>query len=433
MPPWSQLSAHPLKSLTAIFLCWKVLLLIVASISPGPGYDTSTNISINAQENKLPLPLRYIVEKLVRWDAVYYSMISNRGYLFEQEWAFGWGWTRLIALCTAGLQNFGFPEYDGIESLVAIVLAHASHYISVIELYYLTSIIFAKESLTFAITSAILYVFSPAGIFLSAPYAESSCALLSFAGSIAFLKSFGRTKNTWSDAYLLLSGLLFGISTTFRSNGILNGLLLLEEAFRSLWAFRNGFELSKIRRLFATTLGGIFVAAGFLLPQYLAYREYCIKNILLQRPWCDQAIPSIYTFVQSHYWGVGLFRYWKLSNLPLFILATPMLMLMIVSGAWATAPLPSMIKIQREHSKIDGASQTLRNLAVSQILLAFLTLTTAHVQIINRISSSHPVWIWLTAAILQDGKGKVHQYIIRFIVIYGLVQAGLYSSFLPPA
>ncbi|EPQ65207.1 BgtASP-21312 [Blumeria graminis f. sp. tritici] len=304
MPPWSQPSDHPLKALTAIFFCWKVLLLIVASSSPGPGYDTSTNISINAQENKLPLPFRHIVEKLLRWDAVYYSVISSRGYLFEQEWAFGWGWTRLIALWTAGLQSFGFPNYDGIESLVAIVLAHASHYLSVIELFYLTLIIFPKESLTFAITSATLYIFSPAGIFLSAPYAESSCALLSFAGSIVFLKSFRRTKNTRSDAYLLLSGLLFGISTTFRSNGILNGLLLLEEAFRSLWNFRNGFELFKIRRLFATILGGFFVAAGFLLPQYLAYREYCIKNIPVQRPWCTQAIPSIYTFVQSHYWYV---------------------------------------------------------------------------------------------------------------------------------
>jgi phosphatidylinositol glycan class V len=50
----------------------------------------------------LPITLQYIIGKLTRWDAIYFFKAAHRGYLFEQEWAFGWGFTRVIAIVTAG-------------------------------------------------------------------------------------------------------------------------------------------------------------------------------------------------------------------------------------------------------------------------------------------------------------------------------------------
>jgi len=116
------------------------------------------------------------------------------------------------------------------------------------------------------------------------------------------MKSLGSGKQPTlvQDFFVLASGISFGIATTFRSNGILNGSLLAEEAVRTLLLFRHGFRLTTIRHLVATGVGGLAVAAGFLLPQYIAYSEYC--NIYASRPWCEKTLPSIYTFVQDHYW-----------------------------------------------------------------------------------------------------------------------------------
>lgn len=139
--------------------------------------------------------------------------------------------------------------------------------------------------------------------------------------------------------------------------------------------------------------------------------------------------------------NVGLFRYWTISNSPLFLLATPMISLMTVSGLWALSYKTNedlrLSKLQEESRKL-GAEQPepfpiLRNLAVSQLLLTLLTLTTAHVQIITRISSAYPVWLWYLATQFREGNSPWAGNVVRFMVIYGIVQGGLFASFLPPA
>lgn len=125
-----------------------------------------------------------------------------------------------------------------------------------------------------------------------------------------FTKSLARKGQATAahDLLVLLSGILFGIATTFRSNGILNGMLLLEEALRCLYGLkRDMLDVATLRRLIATGIGGLCVASGFLLPQYIAYSEYCRDSGVVARPWCNRVVPSIYTFVQDHYWYVLLF------------------------------------------------------------------------------------------------------------------------------
>jgi GPI mannosyltransferase 2 len=83
-----------------------LLLLLVAVGSPGHGYDTSTSLilpppSASNEDGPLSPALHYLISKLTRWDAIYFVKVANRGYRFEQEWAWGWGFTRLIAFVTA--------------------------------------------------------------------------------------------------------------------------------------------------------------------------------------------------------------------------------------------------------------------------------------------------------------------------------------------
>ncbi|POS84416.1 hypothetical protein EPUL_004833 [Erysiphe pulchra] len=420
------------KKLSLLFIGWKALILAVVACSPGPGYDTSSNLLFTSGYDKdLPFLVRYLAQKLTRWDAIYYVSISSRGYIFEQDWAFGWG-----------LRKF-FSDFNGLESVAGVLIAHTTHFLSVILLFTLTLRIFTGQNLEiFAFCTACLHIISPAGVFLSAPYAESPCAFLSFAGILVFAVSFDAKKSLSQDFLILISGALFGIATTFRSNAILNGLLIFEEAVRTLWDLKNNFRFSSIRHLLLTGVAGLFVGSGSIIPQYIAYSEYCAENLAVKRPWCDRIFPSIYQFVQSYYWDVGLFRYWKFSNLPLFLISAPMYSLIFVSGIWALNLSNSEQTTKSRDSTGNPRINDLyywifRNLAISQLILAIGTFTTAHAQIISRTSSSYPVWIWFLAILLLGQNKSQNKRIIKgltnYLITYGIVQAGLYSSFLPPA
>lgn len=39
----------------------------------------------------------------MRWDAIYYVQIAHRGIVFEQEWAFGRGFTKVLAFFARGI------------------------------------------------------------------------------------------------------------------------------------------------------------------------------------------------------------------------------------------------------------------------------------------------------------------------------------------
>src|SRR4051812_31974874 len=98
----------PFRTLSIAFICWKAVLLLIAACSPGPGYDTSTNLLLSSLEYQgidLPSTARYLISKLVRWDGIYFVQLAERGYLYEQEWAFGWGFTRMIHFITIGQCN----------------------------------------------------------------------------------------------------------------------------------------------------------------------------------------------------------------------------------------------------------------------------------------------------------------------------------------
>jgi len=152
--------------------------------------------------------------------------------------------------------------------------------------------------------------------------------------------------------------------------------------------------------------------------------------------------------------GVGFLRYWTLSNLPLFLLATPMILVLICSGLWAWRDR-SILRVSRPKGRTfnkrarvikragmdDLSTAVMRRLALPQIVLATLALTTYHVQIITRLSSGYPVWYWWLASLIADdaefavfGKHfRPAKSIVRWMVIYAFVQGGLFASFLPPA
>lgn len=154
--------------------------------------------------------------------------------------------------------------------------------------------------------AACLQIIQPGGIFLSAPYAESTTAALSFTSLIFFVKSFplfGQASAV-HDFSLLIAGVGLGLGTTVRSNVLLYGMLFVEEAGRLVWSLKDGITYAKIRRGIFTGLGGLCIAAGFIYPQWIAYNQFCVPH-RGAREWCMKAIPGIYAFVQVRYWFVS--------------------------------------------------------------------------------------------------------------------------------
>lgn len=149
---------------------------------------------------------------------------------------------------------------------------------------------------------------------------------------------------------------------------------------------------------------------------------------------------------------VGFLKYWTFSNLPLFALATPMLLMMMISSleVWTWNSKTKVERMENKQDKNRGANPDVglfqrqgivQYLAIPQMLLAVLALTTYHVQIITRLSSGYPVWYWWLASMIVENRGlhllgrewKMAGLIVRWMIAYALIQGGLFASFLPPA
>jgi GPI mannosyltransferase 2 len=159
---------------------------------------------------------------------------------------------------------------------------------------------------------------------------------------------------------------------------------------------------------------------------------------------------SAYNSPLTKYRNVGFIRYWTLPNLPLFALAGPMLSILGFSAIWAlrgprTRPAVKTKRVTSPASDAAGGESftrtQLQKFAIPQLVLTVLALTTYHVQIITRISSGYVVWYWWLAFLISEKpqvevfgkKWNLPKTIVRWIVVYAIVQGGLFASFLPPA
>lgn len=270
------------------------------------------------------------------------------------------------------------------------------------------------------------------------------------------------TETAWTTA----AGLCFGLSAMMRSNGLFWGIPLAWDAITSSYRLLSGREPGELSRLLGIVIGGAFTGLGFSAPQIVAYQEYCLDGN--SRPWCVRALPSIYNWVQVHYWDVGFLKYWTFSNLPLFLLAMPMLLLLLDTGYSALhhsraillatngEETPSQRNSADHQAQVRVFESAMERLALPQILIALLAFTSFHVQIVNRISSGYPVWYLLLAIAMLDKSpplacghssaehyhpfrrlgslgGKTKEWVVRAMIMYAMVQGGLYASFLPPA
>jgi phosphatidylinositol glycan class V len=159
---------------------------------------------------------------------------------------------------------------------------------------------------------------------------------------------------------------------------------------------------------------------------------------------------------------VGFLKYWTVSNIPLFMLATPMLYLLtrsawlVMTGRCSSSSADATVIKRKTKNSVDTDANVqshrdalLVRLALPQIALAIMALTSFHVQIITRLSSGYPLWYMVLASevlstsstknglrrrsLLDFDTQRLAKWTVRWMAIYGLVQGALFASFLPPA
>jgi GPI mannosyltransferase 2 len=209
------------------------------------------------------------------------------------------------------VNNTGQRSPQDAVALAGLVLAHGFHLFSCFMLYGLSWNVYNAQTdaqrSKFAFVAACIHIISPAGLFLSVPYAESAFSFFNFTGFYLYMKSLNEqlTQGETKSCFLVLTaGLSFGMATILRSNGLLSGLLFLCEISREILEVKRISDLRmKTTRLGALIGGGSLMAACAIGPQFLAYLTYCVDvDVPVKRQWCTKSIPSIYGWVQSYYW-----------------------------------------------------------------------------------------------------------------------------------
>lgn len=248
-----------------------------------------------------------------------------------------------------------------------------------------------------------------------------------------------------------------------------------------LTAKRRWYTIPLQRRFSQVVGGGLILALCFFGVQFLAYRTFCKigpENGCPAAEWCTPSdpnrgllhIPLIYSHIQGKYWGVGFLKYWTPNNIPNFLFSMPTLIIILASivhyykqneGYWRLSIVPSGRPLKRtskkkEKSKAGWGSR--RNsghgvmsppnrvltyapshmtpyLIVSGVL-AMSALLVWNVQIITRVASCLPTVYWYTAEKLTSTRVrdvKVGRAIVRYFVIWIVIQGIFFAAFLPPA
>lgn len=186
----------------------------------------------------------------------------------------------------------------------------------------------------------------------------------------------------------------------------------------------------------------MIVLLGFLSFEYMGYFEFCqLYGTRMKRPWCQQMIPLLYSFVQREYWNNGFLKYYELKQIPNFLLAAPMISLSLMGiRAFARDFQQALGKRKRMDQYLDSLLGQILPYYVLWGLLLVYCIFMMHIQVITRFFSSMPPLFWFVAQLLiQDLKKneneglKWSRVVVFYFIAYAVSTAITFSCFHPPA
>ncbi|VAH36601.1 unnamed protein product [Triticum turgidum subsp. durum] len=280
------------------------------------------------------------ISSLAVWDGVHFARSAECGYEYEQSFAFLPLLPASIALLSRSLFAPLVPMlgYRAVLVISGHVLNNVA-FVGAAAYFYRLSVLILKDSGA-AYRASVLFCFNPASVFYSSLYSESLYALFSL-GGLFYLFSGART----------VAMIMLALSGSARSNGALNAGYICFEAL--LQAYDAAIQKKRPMALVTGFLRPTFVFLPFFAFQAYGYLNICVHGDTDElRPWCKAKLPLLYSFIQSHYWGVGFLRYFQVKQLPNFLLASPVLSLAVYSIVHYTKLLHQLFQSTSIHEQI---------------------------------------------------------------------------------
>lgn len=166
--------------------------------------------------------------------------------------------------------------------------------------------------------------------------------------------------------------------------------------------------------------------------QYTGYRVFC-QDASEPASWCSNIIPSIYTHVQSKYWNVGFLRYWAVQQTPNFLLAAPVITLLLHYSTQSVHSFAIRLFNEPQSRNLSPfESPSLVPHGIHAFVFTLILLFASHTQIILRFASSLPFTYWSAARLLVEHP-RLGKWWVGWSVVWGAVSLVLWSAFLPPA
>lgn len=417
--------------------------------------------SLKSQLSELPKSYRafhYLVAGLTRWDSQYFLEIAKDGYIDEKHLAFLPLFPMLISKLRSLMfgnshsiiQSLDLTYGDGVSiqelctylqlTIIGVVLNNFILFpIACLSLYQLTRALKGSNP-TYAMMVTKWFCINPASIFFSTNYSESLFAALTFTSFYIIeirsrhvdsvkRKSHKNNESLNSQVKRLVSLTLLGLSTATRSNGITSILFIGYQLIikyipilvetRVSWSRFVLVACRFMKDLPSVFISSLIVASGYVSFQIYSTQIFCSRNDIDSTPtWCFDALPHPYQSVQAKYWNVGLFHYYQIKQLPNFLLATP-IVLLVLKGV-----LPKL-RFSRwtDYRDIPYYLQA--------IILVGLCSVTINIQVITRIVfSSCPAIYWIITD-LSTKSNPMRRPLYIYALGYLLVGTTLHCNFYP--
>ncbi|VDD82458.1 unnamed protein product [Mesocestoides corti] len=295
-----------------------------------------------------------------KWDAVYFHFISINGYLYENTLAFFPLFSIVLRTFSSFTYVFCFSSSFRTHTILCgVCLNFLFNVLCAIQIYRLSKLSLMSDSVS--IVSALLFTINPASVFFSTLYSESLYTLLLISALV------------YINERRYLSGcILLSLTVFCRSNGLVNigfacfpHFILLANRFLDPSSIKQKFRviLSMAYRVIIILSIVIGVAIPYVAYQYYAYFLYCSVaprpaslsflmphmpspdleefarklgvptpysvNSTTRPEWCEVVPWSSYTRLQKKFWNVGPFNYYEWKQIPNFLLALPVIVLVI--------------------------------------------------------------------------------------------------------
>lgn len=363
-----------------------------------------------------------LLSGLLRWDAHHFLHIAQFGYTYENNLAF-FPLFPFIARVFGFLFNEVFHLTE--DKLAALLLGALifNNFIFVkasLALYDLT--LYMYHDTNFAYMTAVFFCLSPATIFFIAPYTESFFSYCAFKGMLDFSR-----RKTYSSLFW------FCLSVCLRSNGItFAGFMMHTWAYYCMGQFSRSNVKHSLNLILQFTLHTLqyvaVVCSPYILFQTYSYLIFCVdkkkelSSLIFEHAnqynltmpsdhidWCIRGFTFPYLTIQEKLWDVGFLKYYKFKQIPNFLLAFPIVFLIIYNGTkYLIKNIDMVIDPSRIYSyRVFMANvKTVTNEFPSTVFLyfghiMFLTiwgLMHINVQVLTRlVASSSPVLYWIAA------------------------------------